>query len=272
MSANFAPGPLAGVIGAGGNSDAVPYGGPERERAGFAGTAAVAGCSWGRAGGGDAAEDDGTPDDDAPDADSAPDDDAPDGDSTPDDDSGPPGADGDGSPPGEDCDDSDPNAHPGAPSTYDVPCETAPYPTCSGPGAGAAYLVRGPVAADLDLTYGLPWFHGEAEGSGFGGAQAVPGDVSGDGIRDLVVGAAGEEAVHLFYGPFDPGQRPAGTADVTFRSAGPAPGLGTVVASVGDLDGDGLDEVAMGVPVDSGLAESGGAVYVFRGRGATPTP
>jgi hypothetical protein len=56
--------------------------------------------------------------------------------------------------------------------------------------AGAAYLVRGPVTASLDLGR-ADWKFVGADGDHAGAAVSSAGDLDGDGRADVVVGAPG---------------------------------------------------------------------------------
>ncbi len=92
------------------------------------------------------------------------------------------------------------------------------------------------------------------------------GDVNGDGIGDLVVGAPFEEAgvVYSFHG------REAGLrATPTTRIPSPVGegGFGRVVANLGDVNGDGFSDVGVGVPVgkDRPMDDNEGVVYLYFG-------
>lgn len=132
--------------------------------------------------------------------------------------------------------------------------------------AGRAYLVSG---ADGGVLRSFATPNPERYGL-FGGAVAGVGDVSGDGTPDVAVGAH-EEAVA------DRGK--AGRAYVlsgadgrvlrTLRSPNPQEGgfFGESVAGIGDVDGDGTGEVAVGAPAErAGRSSAGGRVYLFDGE------
>lgn len=93
----------------------------------------------------------------------------------------------------------------------------------------------------------------------------APGDINGDGLSDFVVGAPHwvKGSAHIFLGNEDmdyldytSGKRIDGNVDnAQFGSA----------LALGDINGDGLDDIAIGAP-----AESKGCVYIFHGSSPVP--
>jgi secreted trypsin-like serine protease len=114
-------------------------------------------------------------------------------------------------------------------------------------------------------------------GDGFASALAC-GDFDGDGFADLAIGVPGETVdgsgeagvVHILYGRAD-GLVPARAQTWRQGSGGlggrPGPGdrFGAALA-VGDFDGDGIDDLAIGVPGETVRGRTGaGAVQVLYG-------
>lgn len=136
--------------------------------------------------------------------------------------------------------------------------------------AGAAYLVTGPVTA-AQTTSDLVAIQGNA-GDRLGSAVFGGNDLTGDGVPDLVVGAPQAEGEPP---PFDVGETyvmagpvtASGLADdlaaVSFLGRSNSEGSGGAFAA-GDLDGDGVDDLVIGVDPRSGYAGEG-AAWVVRG-------
>ncbi len=126
--------------------------------------------------------------------------------------------------------------------------------------AGIVYLFYGPVAGPLSLDDADVQFTGETSGAAAGSAISTGGDVDGDGLGDLVMGAYGYEptdssnpgATYLFYGPLvlTGGTHALSSGDVVF--VGDDGGYtGYAVAGGGDGNGDGYDDLLIGT-LDSG--------------------
>lgn len=148
-----------------------------------------------------------------------------------------------------------------------------------GTGQGAAYIVflndDGTVKTSkriADGTNGLPAGTLGISDS-FGQSVASLGDLNGDGVSELAVGALGENsgrgAVHVLF-LNDLGQVTANTKIAEGVDGLPggtlSPGdlFGSSIAAIGDLDGDGLTDLAVGSPRDDTGGTSTGALYIVR--------
>jgi hypothetical protein len=108
-------------------------------------------------------------------------------------------------------------------------------------------------------------------------AVASAGDVNGDGYDDIIVGAPGynspaspqphEGRALVFLGSAEgPATRPVWTAEGAYD------GFGSAVASAGDVDGDGYDDIIVGEPGFVAAHDVDGAAYLYAGSSSGPSP
>jgi len=119
--------------------------------------------------------------------------------------------------------------------------------------------VRGPVDLDDNEVRIFGWEDGFSLQSVDSGA-----DLNGDGIDDLVVGAAEEGKsgpVYVFHGPVE-GEQYLDGADGVIRSDDTYTALGQATSLTGDEDGDGCADLLVGAPL---FATDRGAAYLFLG-------
>ncbi len=139
--------------------------------------------------------------------------------------------------------------------------------------AGATFLIYGPspaggpVAGEADLT-----LLGEEDYTYSSDGLAVAGDMDGDGLDDLLVGAYDDSTGGDRAGAADrvPGASAAALsgqvslADADRKYIGESRGhrAGSALSGAGDADGDGLDDLLVG-------ANGGGLAYLLSGAGVS---
>ncbi len=133
-----------------------------------------------------------------------------------------------------------------------LPCDSIPEVTCPTCVSDEAPVPRAP---DITITGGV----------GLGRALAPAGDTNDDGYPDLLAGR--KRGAVLLFGPFTEGEREVGEDDATWEQEEPDDRAGTALAGLGDLDNDGINDIAIGAPRASqgGMATNLGVVYVLRG-------
>jgi hypothetical protein len=136
--------------------------------------------------------------------------------------------------------------------------------------AGQAYLFLGPVAGALSPADAAATFAGDAFDE-LGRAVAGAGDLNGDGLADVAIGAPlaldggiSSGQVLVYYGPVTGAQAPQ-TADAVINGIVFNELLGHAIAAAGDLNGDGIGDLAIGAPRPNLNGSGTGAVYVFFG-------
>lgn len=141
--------------------------------------------------------------------------------------------------------------------------------------AGRSYVVFGKtngVAIDVSaLTAGTGTagfvISGETAGDASGASVSSAGDVNGDGLDDLIVGASGHDPAGRSYVVF--GKTDGAAIDVSALTTGTGTAgfvingqiAGGPVASAGDVNGDGLDDLIVGMSAVRG--EVGHSYVVF---------
>lgn len=131
---------------------------------------------------------------------------------------------------------------------------------------GEAYVHFG-RATGIRVMPDVPML-GTAAGDNFGRAVAMIGDYNGDGAADLLVGAprgSTQGATRIAFGAVMRMLFPT-NLEFTGPIAMSRDGFGTSVAGVGDLNGDGFTDFAVGAPLVDGAGTTRGAVGVCLGR------
>jgi len=140
-------------------------------------------------------------------------------------------------------------------------------------GAGAAYLLYGPVFGTIPLALADARLLGESAGDNAGVRVAGAGDVDGDGLDDLLIGAINRDvgfadagAVYLVY------DAPLGTLSLSSAGAvltgeGTDDGASKWLAGPIDANGDGYFDLLISAHRNDAGGTDAGAAYVVLGGG-----
>lgn len=162
----------------------------------------------------------------------------------------------------------------------------SPFDDENGTDRGAVWILyldsNGLVQSRLKISNGLDGFSGSlSDGDQFGSAVASPGDVDGDGIPDLVVGAPGDDdngtdrgALWVLFlnrdGSVRTQQKISDVSGGLVASLNDNDQFGSAVASIGDLNGDGIPDLVVGSTQRDDGGRNRGAVYIlFMNRDGT---
>jgi hypothetical protein len=148
------------------------------------------------------------------------------------------------------------------------------YDTTGKSSAGGAFLYLGPPPGGrlvLDASADV-WYTGKAASDLAGIGAVGVGDVNGDGIDDMVVGAAGNDdggtdsgAAWLIVGPPTTGAQALGSVGIELVGEAASDQAGRAIAGLGDYDGDGVGDFAIGAHVNDQSKSNAGAAYIFLG-------
>ena len=132
------------------------------------------------------------------------------------------------------------------------------------PGVNSALVVTGSTATSISNANAF--YLTPSTGSTAGTSVAGPGDMNGDGLADVLLGAPGANApgsVYLFLGS----TTLSGTSNeaAVFSTAEPDERFGTTVTGVGDLNGDGYGDLLGGAPAYNARR---GRAYAYYGSPA----
>ena len=130
-------------------------------------------------------------------------------------------------------------------------------------GDGAVYIEAGPVTGSLTLGGGVGAISGLTASASLRVAADL--DLDGDGNGDLVVSDPGAGVSGVTYVYLGPVTGSLTASDAAASIAGSSGGVAVALTSVGDLDGDGLDDLGMGAPGYDGCGSNCGAAWVLYG-------
>ena len=153
----------------------------------------------------------------------------------------------------------------------------AHYANNSGYDSGAVYLIYGSslgTTRSIDLSQADVIFYADSAYDYLGYSVAGAGDVDGDGLDDVLMSAPYDNengpdsgTTYLFLGSSLTGStsEDVGDADYFFYGENDYEYSGIALAGAGDVDGDGLDDIAIGVPYADAGGSNSGSVYVVLG-------
>ncbi len=141
-----------------------------------------------------------------------------------------------------------------------------------------ACVFEGPIAAgDYALSAGATCFTGEGRYDFLGYDAEGAGDVTGDGVPDVLLGAIGNAdfgtnagKVYLVAGPLAAGEVAVAGSQTSWTGEASGDYLGVAVRHVGDVTGDGAPDIALGASGNDGSGAGGGKLYIWSGPFDTP--
>ena len=144
--------------------------------------------------------------------------------------------------------------------------------------AGQTYLILGKTSGwsmDTDLSASDASFWGEDTGDLSGYRVAGIGDVNGDGYDDILIGAYGDDdggdfagQTYLILGKASGWSMDTDLSEsnASFRGENSDDNSGWSVAGVGDVNGDGFDDVLIGAPCNDDGSNRAGQTYLILGK------
>ena len=140
-----------------------------------------------------------------------------------------------------------------------------------GDHAGAVYVVYGGVSSDISLSAADAKFNGEAASDVAGIGLSSAGDLNGDGLDDILIGASqnnegGTDSgiVYVVLGGVT-GTHSLSTAYAEFIGEDSYDYTGSSLSGTGDVDGDGVGDILIGSILNDTTASNAGAAYLVLG-------
>ncbi len=147
-----------------------------------------------------------------------------------------------------------------------------------GNNAGQSYLILGKASGwkmDTNLSSADASFIGEVAGDNVGVSVAGAGDVNGDGLDDVLVGAYNNDEggnaagqTYLIFGRASGWKMDMNlsSSNASFIGEADADLSGNSVAGVGDVNGDGIDDMLVGARENDEGGSNAGQTYLIFGR------
>ncbi len=149
----------------------------------------------------------------------------------------------------------------------------APGAACGAADGGCVYLLRGPLEEGLDVASAHASWSGDDRDDLLGYSVAGAGDVDGDGLQDLLLGAYAADGVEQDVGMAAlvlgseriDGSWTLNDADAVLLAVQYGSHAGWSVSGAGDVDGDGLDDLLVGARGLDFVQTDVGAAYLVSG-------
>jgi len=144
----------------------------------------------------------------------------------------------------------------------------------TGTNQGTAYLFYGSatLTSRIGASAANVTLEGEDDSDFFGRSVSGAGDVNGDGIDDMIVGARRDDdggtdagAAYIFYGGKLASSIDASAANVKLVGEDGSDDFGQSVSNAGDVNNDGTDDVIVGSRCNTEGGGCAGAAYIFYG-------
>jgi hypothetical protein len=125
---------------------------------------------------------------------------------------------------------------------------------------GTAFVYSGTTGQLIVLN------DGGADGARFGWAVSGVGDLDGDGRADLLAGAPGDSVGSVPLGSARVFSGKTGLPMFTLQAESPGAEFGAAVAGLGDSNGDGVPDFAIGAYKEDHGGQDSGSVYAISGK------